>query len=296
MPEKVTFYSDGIQLVGYVYRPDDASPGEDRSGILVCHGFGAHQERYLPDIAIRLAKHGYVAMTFDYRGFGESDGPKWRLIPSEQVIDIRNALTFLQCQNGVDKNRVGLYGTSYGGANVVNAAAVDKRVKCTVSVVGVGNGERWMRGLRRSYEWTQLNQDLEDDWKQRVLTGQSKMVDRLDLMLTDPDTRSETEKIYKQYPASATHLPLETGQAVIDNHPEKVAYRISPRPILFIVAENDVLVPPELTLEVYDAALEPKRWVVIPSVGHFEVYYDPALAQVISETNDWFQLHMPARS
>jgi len=295
MPERVTFYSDGIQLVGYVYRPEGVSSGEKRGGILVCHGFGAHQERYLPEIATRLAAHGYVAMTFDYRGFGESHGPKWRLIPPEQVVDIRNAFTFLQIQDGVDPKSVGLYGTSYGGANVVNAAAVDKRVRCTVSVVGVGNGERWMRGLRRGYEWARFQKEMEEDWQQRVVSGESRMVDRLDLMLTDPDTRVETEKIYKQFPASATHLPMETGQAVIDNHPEEAVHRISPRPVLFIIAEHDVLVPPEITREVYDRALEPKKWVVVPDVGHFDMYYDPALAKVIEETDDWFQRYMPAK-
>jgi hypothetical protein len=40
-------------------------------------------------------------------------------------------------------------GTSYGGATVVFVAAVDPRVKCVVSVVGVGNGARWMRSIRR---------------------------------------------------------------------------------------------------------------------------------------------------
>ena len=96
MAERVTFYSDGIQLVGYVYRPDRLSSAEKRSGILLCHGFGAHQERYLPDIANYLSGQGYLAMTFDYRGFGESDGPRWRLIPLEQITDVGNAVTCLR--------------------------------------------------------------------------------------------------------------------------------------------------------------------------------------------------------
>ena len=79
MPERVTFFSDGIELVGYLYPPSGIEPGERRSAVLVCHGFGAHQARVLPDAAKRLAAAGYVAMTFDYRGFGESQGPRWRI-------------------------------------------------------------------------------------------------------------------------------------------------------------------------------------------------------------------------
>lgn len=295
MPERVRFYSDGIQLVGYIYRPEDLAPGEKRSGILLCHGFGAHQERYLPDIASYLCRQGYVVMTFDYRGFGESDGPRWRLIPLEQVTDIRNALTFLQIQEAVAPSSVGLYGTSFGGANVVYAAAFDQRVKCVVSVVGVGNGERWMRSLRRAYEWADLLHDLEEDWKQRVLTGQSRIVDRLELMLTDPATAAEAAKILEQFPTSCTHLPLETGQAVIDYHPDEVAWKIAPRPILFIVAEKDVLVPNYITREVYDNALEPKKWVSIPNCSHYGVYYEPAFKRVMAATNEWYQGHLPPR-
>src|SRR5207245_1483878 len=102
MPTRVTFFSDGCELVGYVYRPPQAQPHRRVPAVLVCHGFGAHQARVLPDIAVRLAARGLLAMTIDYRGFGESQGPRWRMIPNEQVTDIRNALTLLSTIDGVE--------------------------------------------------------------------------------------------------------------------------------------------------------------------------------------------------
>ncbi len=296
MATKVSFYSDGIQLVGYVYEPADFQSGEKRSGILLCHGFGAHQERYLPEIAQHLAQQGYVAMTFDYRGFGESEGPRWRMIPQEQVCDIRNALTFLQMQESVEPACLGLYGTSFGGANVCSVAAVDPRVKCVVSVVGVGCGERWLRSLRRAWEWHAFRKELEEDWRQRVVTGSSKMVDRTYIMLPDPDTQANAEWAVKQFPRSCTHLPLETAQAVTDYHPEDLVARISPRPVLFIVAENDVLVPAENTRELYERAGDPKRWAVIPNIGHYDAYFPPAFERVMEETTAWYAHYLPAKS
>jgi uncharacterized protein len=56
----------------------------------------------------------------------------------------------------VDAARLGIYGTSYGGATVVFVAAIDPRVKCVVSVVGIGNGARWMRIVRRPDEYHDL--------------------------------------------------------------------------------------------------------------------------------------------
>ena len=185
-----------------------------------------------------------------------------------------------------------MYGTSFGGANVVHAAAVDGRVKCVVSVAGVGYGKEWMRSLRRSYEWAAFQQDLEEDWKQRVLTGNSRIVDRLDLMKTDPATAAEAAKIVKQFPMSCTQLPLETGQAVIDYHPEEMAPKISPRPILFVVAEKDVLVPNHITRQIYDRAGEPKKWVSIPNCDHYGAYYDPGFTKVMAATVDWFKQHL----
>ncbi len=69
---------------------------------------------------------------------------------------MRAALTFLGAQPEVEASRLGLYGTSYGGATVVWVAATDPRVKCTVSVVGIGNGARWMRSVRRPDEYHDL--------------------------------------------------------------------------------------------------------------------------------------------
>ena len=54
MPRRVTFYSDGIELIGYVYEPTDPGPGERRAAVLVCHrlrrqpGSGAARTRPTP--------------------------------------------------------------------------------------------------------------------------------------------------------------------------------------------------------------------------------------------------------
>jgi len=63
----------------------------------------------LPQVATAFTEAGYVTLTFDYRGFGTSEGPRWRLIPMEEVEDIRNAITFLQSRPEVDKEKL-VYG------------------------------------------------------------------------------------------------------------------------------------------------------------------------------------------
>ena len=294
MPRRVTFYSDGIELVGYLYAPPDLEPGQRRSAVLVCHGFGAHQERILPEVAQQLAGEGYVALTIDYRGFGESQGPRWRMIPQEQVRDIRNALTFLQTLEMVAPDSIALWGTSFGGANVSYVAGVDSRVKSTVSVVGVGCGERWLRSLRRAWEWRDFRRELEEDWCQQVKTGTSRMVDRTYIMLPDPVSEAAIEATLAQFPNMCRQLPLETARAVLEFHPEEVVHRAAPHPILFIVAGQDGLVLNEITREVYERAGQPKKWVVIPDIAHYEVYAPENLTRAVAESVAWYRQHLPA--
>ena len=288
MAERITFYSDGIELVGYLYAPEAIQGGEKRSAVVLCPGFGAHQERFLPQMASHLANNGFVALTFDYRGFGESEGHRWRMIPQEQVKDISSAITFLQLQDAVDSDQIGLHGISFGGANVCYVASVDPRVKCLVSIVGVGCGEKWLRGLRRTWEWKAFLKELEGDRRHRAANGASRIVDRLHIMLPDPKSAEMIRLTQKRYPDTCTDMPLETAEAVINFHPEEVMKRAPPECALFIVAEEDDLVPDDNTRELYRAASEPKKWVVLEGCGHYQAYGSPYFERVMAESTAWF--------
>jgi uncharacterized protein len=290
MAARVQFFSEGIKLAGYLHRPEGGA--ERRAGIVLCTGFGSTQKGMSQDRAAELCRQGFVALTLDYRGFGESEGPPGRMIPLQQVTDIRAAMTFLQAQDGVDPERIGLYGSSFGGANVCYAAGIDERAKCVLSVVGVGRGERWLRAIRPAWQWRALLDELADDRVRRVMTGSSKIVDRLDIMMPDPVTKARAEDNLEKSGQSGVPMPLETAQAVMEYHPEEVVGRIAPRPIMFIVAERDVLVPNEVTRELYDNAGEPKRWLVLPGIGHYDAYSPPASARVAAEAAVWFKQHL----
>ena len=84
---KIDFYSEGVRLSGDLYLPADLKPGEKRAGILLCHGYTGVRNLYLPDNARVLNEAGYVVLTFDYKGWGDSDGAKTRLAPYSRVAD-----------------------------------------------------------------------------------------------------------------------------------------------------------------------------------------------------------------
>lgn len=291
----VSFYSEGVRLSGDLFLPDDLRPGDKRAGIVLCHGYTGVRNLYLPDNARVLNAAGYVVLTFDYKGWGDSDGPKNRLSPYGRVIDSQAALTFLGAQGMVDPERLGLYGTSYGGATVVWTAAVDQRVKAVVSVVGIGHGKRWMRSVRRPDEFADLLERSAADRVRRVMTGQSEFADRSYILLPDRQSAELAAAARRGNPGAVGEIPMEFIDDTLEFHPEWVVDKIAPRPVLFITTDDDRLVPRDESEALYAKAGEPKRLVVLEKWGHYEVYAGDAFDQVMEPTLAWYRQYLPAR-
>ncbi len=271
MEKEITFYSAGFKLFGTLYFPDTMRPGEKLPTVLCCHGLRANRKVILPDFARTFTKHGYAAFIFDYRGFGESEGQKNRLISKERDEDIINATTFLGLQPEIDATRVALFGISYGGANVISTGAADARTKAIVSVVGFGDGDRWLRNSRRLWEYWALRKRIDKDRERRVLTGSSEYVDTYEILVPTP----AEEKFYSgsgQIAALKTELPLETADDILSYKPEAVAHLIAPRPVLIIGAELDYLTGFEECVSLYEKAREPKQLHLLPGISHYETY------------------------
>lgn len=295
MPKPVTFFSEGVKLAGDLYLPDDLARGEKRAGIVLCHGYTGVRNIYLPDNARALTEAGYVVLYFDYKGWGDSEGPKTRLAPYSRVADVQAALTFLAAQPEVAADRLGIYGTSYGGATVVWVAAVDPRVKCTVSVVGIGNGARWMRSVRRPDEYYDLLERAAADRTRRALEGSSEFVERGEILLPDRQSAELGMAARRNNPAAVTAIPLEFIDDTLSFNPEWMVDKIAPRPILFITSDNDRLVPPAESEALYARAGEPKKLVVLNGYGYYEIYEGEAFREVMAATTDWYARYIPAK-
>jgi fermentation-respiration switch protein FrsA (DUF1100 family) len=267
----LAFYSSGLKLLGTLYVPDDRTEGERRPAVLCCLGLRANRKVLLPEFAHAFNKHGYVAFVFDYRGFGDSEGLKWRVISRERETDIINATTFLGLQPEVDAARIALFGISYGGASVISAAATDARAKAVVSVVGFGDGDRWMRNNRRLWEYWGLRKRIDQDRARRVLTGAaSEYVNDYEILIPTP--AEEKLQAEGKLPAAHIELQLETAEDLICYKPEAVVHQISPRPLLIIGAELDYLTGFEECISLFEKAREPKSLHILPGLSHYETY------------------------
>jgi len=289
MEKELTFYSAGLKLAGTLYLPDNLPVGDQCPAVLCCHGLRADRKIILPEFAREFTKHGYAAFVFDYRGFGESEGPKARLIARERDDDILNATTFLGMQPEIDADRIVLFGVSYGGASVVSAGAADARTKAVVSVIGFGDGDRWLRNSRRLWEYWELRRRIEKDRERRVLTGSSEYVDAKEILIPTP----AEEKFYSgQLSSLKSELLLETADDLLSYKPEEVVDRIAPRPLLIIGAELDYLVGVEECFSLYEKAHEPKQLHILPGLSHYETY-SQGFDTVMQLSLDVFKQAMP---
>lgn len=280
-PEAVDYYSSGVRCSALLWRPERTSPAP---AIVLCHGFRGIKEWALPDFAELFVNAGFVAMAIDYRGFGESDGERGRLVPQEQVADIRSALSWLEGQTFVDAEQLMLYGTSFGGANVIQAAADDSRVRAVVCQVGIGDVRRcWPTA------WTRMEPLVVKDRHQRAATGVSERIDP-GLILDNSQSNAAFIEAEERWPQIRQTFPMEAVESIFEFVPERDVARISPRPVLFLGAGEDLAVPVEETELLFDAALEPKC-MHIYDITHYDIYETPHKERAVKDSLAFFAMH-----
>jgi len=290
----VTFWSEGVPCYGRIFYPRgfDPAAAEKTPGVVLANGWtglAGTLERY----GARFAERGLVALAIDYRGWGESGGfvtlaepvrtddrlrrtqttatvriRRTRLLPGKQIEDIRNAISWLQGEPGVDRERIGLWGTSYAGGHVIAVAAIDARVKVGVAQVpaiagrGVPEAAFTLEGALREDAVRRAREGRGAEWE----TGFSRK------LMIDAETRQ----------AAAEYRPFHA----VDEVPETV-------PILFVIAEKEELMSNDDHARASAAALRgPTKVVEIPGITHFEVYRGEAFEQGARAAADWFLEHL----
>ncbi len=291
MQERVVhFYSEGSKLEADYYLPDDSSARGPRPGIVLCHGYSGIRSVILRDYANYFVEAGYPTLGFDYRGFGGSEGTKWRIIANEQLQDIRNALTWLEAQPEIDPERLGIWGTSNGGAHIVAVAGMDSRVKCAVGQVGYGNGWQVLTENYAPTEREEFLRTLREDRRKRVLTGKGEAVP-VATLLHSPQTDKFLGEAVSAMPELYSEISWESAEATLEYRPIDVADKIVPRALMLIAAEHDDLCKADRYREVYDRAGEPKRWVSYP-IQHYDIYQPDWVKRSAHDALEWFDLHL----
>jgi hypothetical protein len=130
---KVTFANRyGITLAADLYTPKNAEG--KMPAIAVCGPFGAVKEQSSGLYAQTMAEKGFLTLAFDPSYTGESGGtPRYMASPDINTEDFMAAVDFLSVSENVDTEKIGIIGICGWGGMALNTAALDTRIKATVT-------------------------------------------------------------------------------------------------------------------------------------------------------------------
>ena len=128
--KKVTFQSDGLNLVGNLFYPENYEEGKEYPAIVVSGSWTTVKEQMAGLYAERFAMKGFITLAFDFRNFGESEGEtRFYESPKLKVEDSKNAVTFLTSLKEVSESQIGAFGVCAGAMYTLMAASEDDRIK-----------------------------------------------------------------------------------------------------------------------------------------------------------------------
>ncbi|ANB72386.1 peptidase S15 [Paraburkholderia phytofirmans OLGA172] len=291
----VEFEVEGNErLRAWLFVPDGAT--EPRPAISMAHGYAGVREHGLEPFARAFADAGFVVLLHDHRNFGASDGAvRQDVDPWRQIADWRRAISYLEERPEVDASRIGVWGTSYAGGHVIVLGATDRRIRAVLSQVPTISG--YEQGLRRipPEGITALESALSEDERAQARGEPPRRQAVVSADPTVPASYRAQDAIdfyLQSMPPGIweNNVTIRSTRGARMYEPGVWVSRVSPTPLLMVVALNDTITVTDLALKAYEQALQPKRLVTIPG-GHF----DPYLGQFPAASSAavaWFKEHL----
>jgi pimeloyl-ACP methyl ester carboxylesterase len=215
--------------------------------VAICHGFPGDTKNM--DLAEELAFNGVVTLVFYYQGAWGSSG-KYSLTKLERGA--RDAVAYLRILPYVEPKRVGLVSHSMGALPLSKTMSLDPSIKTGVLMSPAADVDSYTNDDKTKAKAQRFASMAEG--KLAGFTVESLMKDLMSVAkTTDPVKLAPTIKA----------------------------------PVMVIVGSKDIVTPPDLCRRFYDAANEPKKWVLIEGADHgFSEHRIPLIRAII----DWLEV------
>lgn len=271
MRQDLTFSAaDGTTLAAWLYPASGGSGGGGGAapGVVMSHGFTALRRMGLDGYARAFAEAGLACLVYHHRNWGDSGGePRHETDPWRQLDDMRDAVTFARTLPGVDPDRIAVWGTSYSGGHALMMGALDRRLSAVVAQVPLVDGGAFFRAALAGGGGERFLARLAADRDARFQGEPAQTV----RSAADGSTTAAWAEAVDTEGVWPNRMTLRSLEVVASYVPAALTSRISPTPLLMIVADEDEITPPGPQLAAFEAAREPKELLRLPCM-HYDVY------------------------
>ncbi|KAF2758541.1 alpha/beta-hydrolase [Pseudovirgaria hyperparasitica] len=285
--KKVEFLTiDGLMLRGILFEAQQKG-----GGVVLSTGFNCVKEMLgQTQLARAFQDAGITALLYDPRTTGESDGqPRNHIQPYKQVEDISDAITYLASLPIVDPNFIGVWGMSLGGATTLCAASFDRRAKFVIAICPAAgyqfSEERLLKVLEKCFQ----------DRESQINGNEPFMIPLVNTDGINPAGCSfgNEMEVGKAARFAQAHLDLALGwpnKTTIQSYHQLMMWtpwptwkHLDQTPTMFIVPEFDRVCPVESQKRHFEQLKCPKRLILAPDSGHFDVLTNTRSAEIIEE-------------
>ncbi len=292
---RVDFDSGGTRCAAWLTLPEGAGP---HPAVVLAHGLGATHDMMLAQYEQHFAAAGIATLAFDYRNTGASDGqPRQHISTRNQCQDIVAAIVHLAGHRDIDGARIGLWGTSLGGMNVVRVAAARDDVAVAVVQCPIVHGPGAARRLG-VFAALRLAPAITEDVVRLATRRGRRYVPIVGppggfAMVTVEGAEAgwnstvPTGGRFDNRIAAADAVTMVTTSAL--RHARRVK-----APLLVCVCDRENLMDPEYAALV--ARRAPRGVARHYDSDHFAIYHPPLVSRVIADQTVFLQEHLDVRT
>lgn len=289
--EQLHFPSGGDRCTAWLTLP--STPGPHPAVVLV-HGLGATRDMMLPQYEQHFAAAGIAALSFDYRFTGASGGqPRQHISIPEQCRDVVAAIGFLRRHPQVDAGRIGLWGTSLGGMNVVRVAGSRNDIAAAVVQCPITHGPASARsaGLGRALRLTPA---IVDDAIRALLRRGRRYVPIVGqpgtlALVTVPGAEDGWRSTVPAGAVFDNRITAVDAALLITRSALRHAATVQ-APLLVCVCDDETLMDPRYAQAVADRA--PRGIARHYPSDHFAIYHPPLVRRVLDDQIAFLKEHL----
>ena len=290
--EDIRFPSGDDLISAWLYRPAGSGPAPL---LVMAHGLGAVRSMRLDAYAERFSAAGYACLVFDYRNFGDSEGlPRQVLDVDMQLADWAAAVAYARTIQGIDPDRIGLWGTSFAGGHVIATAARQPGIAAAVAQCPFTDGLASARTITNPLITARITARAVRDVLASRLGGPPVMVAAAGkpgevALMNTPDAYAGYLRLVPDGVELRNEVAARIALQVFSYRPGRSTSKIT-CPILFCVCEADSVAPAAATLR--HAANAPRGEVRLYPEGHFAIYVDEAFERVTADQLAFLDKHL----